>query len=550
MRQLEPFKKAIVGVFSLLVIFIAGTQGAHAFSPLDSIAGAMVAYLNSLVGAAIGFLAGILFGAASWLVGFTIDLNTDLAESSVIANGHEIVLSLANLGIVVAIIAVAFMIMLRKAEAKLLIKLVTVALLINFGFYIVTNIFIKPVDNITRTINDAINIGPAGFAGAFSGVFRNDNFINPVTPEAVRKIAEGEGEAGGFIGELADGLVGMMFLFITTIIGVGSLLAFAGMLLIRYVALSILIIVLPIAILAWAFPDLKIPGGNPWSVWAEHFFRWLFFAPIGLFFMWLAISIIVDTGGAGSVLKATDGTEAGFFVAIGNMVVVVGFLLGGILMADKMSITGAGYAMKTAKRGGEWAQKNAKAKGIQAATSPLRTKRGRKYTETLQRAGENRGRIARTISAPIRQLGQVASTGRQKGEALYTQSKKDIDKKTMEEQMKGISSMNSYEQVAVLTNSQEARYSADVKLRGARDSYFSAVNNHATGRISNAELQIFEDEYMRRGDQLGELDRLIGQVPERIRDSFEDAQRAYGQHETPMRKKKEAGDFEPPPKDD
>lgn len=545
MRQLEPFKKAIVGVFSLLVIFIAGTQGAHAFSPLDSIAGAMVAYLNSLVGAAIGFLAGILFGAASWLVGFTIDLNTDLAESSVIANGHEIVLSLANLGIVVAIIAVAFMIMLRKAEAKLLIKLVTVALLINFGFYIVTNIFIKPVDNITRTINDAINIGPAGFAGAFSGVFRNDNFINPVTPEAVRKIAEGEGEAGGFIGGLADGLVGMMFLFITTIIGVGSLLAFAGMLLIRYVALSILIIVLPIAILAWAFPDLKIPGGNPWSVWTEHFFRWLFFAPIGLFFMWLAISIIVDTGGAGSVLKATDGTEAGFFVAIGNMVVVVGFLLGGILMADKMSITGAGYAMKTAKKGGEWAQKKTKETGVRTGTWALRTGGGRSVTKAAQKFGQ-RNKFTRAVTAPlmIRQLGQAASSARQKGEAIYNESKKKVDEKSLEEQGNSFPSASAPEKLAITINFKRERSGAHSELDKARDKRDKAKDKEekaitagddtkveeARRAIENAEKEIEGAE--KRIEKITDIIDGLPKGSATVENTIDKLERLYGQHET------------------
>ena len=143
------------------------------------------------------------------------------------------------------------------------------------------------------------------------------------------------------------------------------------MLLIRYVVLAILLILVPLVWLLWIFPATQ----EHWKKWWSEFIRWTFFAPAVSFFMMLTVAAIknypvyVDD----IVKNAVDqqgnigGVGGALYGGVGNLVVVMGLLLGGLYTANKMSITFASTAYNIAQGAGKafggWAGR----KGIRTA---------------------------------------------------------------------------------------------------------------------------------------------------------------------------------------
>ena len=238
------------------------------------------------------------------------------------------------------------------------------------------------------------------------------------------------------------------------------------MLFIRYVALAILIVLMPIAWVAWIFPNIKIPGGNPSQLWWSQFIKWLLFAPISMFFFFLAIK----TATSQDILQYTNsgsdglGSDLGMFAtAVCNMMLVVGFLLGGMIVAQKMSITGSKWVMKIAKDRGEALKKWAWTKTKIAATYPAR-KAGPEFggegerlrkptmTERLQRSGRSWPTAMKPLAAPARAIGNLMATARIAGEKTYKEAKEKVDKLSIDEMEKRYGSADSPAQLAILSN--------------------------------------------------------------------------------------------------
>jgi len=440
---MRRFKSVYITPLLVILAFLAGTKPANAgFFDWGNVFGALFGSLLGPVGAVAGWLgafdwagdlasntagaiarvvvsavvgiinflltgiAVVLFAIANWVVELSIAINTTVQDSLVIRNGFNIVLDVANLGLVVAIIVAAFMVMLRRGDAsQLLMRFIAVALLINFSFLIVTNFLIKPVNEITIVLHEASNFDVNSFAATF------------VTPGGISdwgttfQEVRDQGEVDFASNAWAD--IGIMLLgvfFYASFIGIGVfvLFAFAAMFFIRYIALGLLIVMMPIAWLTWIFPNLKIAGGSPFSQWWSSFMRWLLFAPIGMFFFFLAIQATTAqdvlsyvTGEGGAIEQIAGGA--------GNMMMVIGFLVGGLIVANKMSITGAGYAIATGKKMRGWAAKRAKLYGARIASAPIRSEKGRQRLENLQKAtGYKRALGARLMGQQLNIAGAKA----------------------------------------------------------------------------------------------------------------------------------------------
>ena len=128
-------------------------------------------------------------------------------------------------------------------------------------------------------------------------------------------------------------------------VGILTLFALGTMLFMRYVVLALLIILFPIVLILWPFPKLSAigGGGSLWETWWGQFLRWLFFAPIMMFFLWLAIYISqnLEEAIAINVPNLGSGHSGLVGAAIGELAVVAGFLVAGLYAANKMSITGS-----------------------------------------------------------------------------------------------------------------------------------------------------------------------------------------------------------------
>jgi len=445
MRRLNEVQKVLLGISSFLVVFISGikTASAQIIFGIPILGGAVnwilgllkeevagdgllesagewvIKLLFSIINYIIILFTTVLFSVAGALIKFAIKVNSGLENSPIVEAGYDTVLKVANLGLVVAIIVVAFMVMLRRNNAqKLLVRFILVALIINFGHLILTTWIVRPVDEITSNIEDAINIGETGFAGTFSGVFLDGN----ISPQgAIESIIEGAGEKENFVITIAKGITTSIFLLTVGLVGFMTLLAVGGMLLVRYIAMSILIILFPIVILSWIFPNFKITGGDPWNLWLGNFTRWLLFGPISLFFVWLAVGLTVNLSTNPNALEGGGGDP--FFVAVGNMFAIVGLLLGGIIVANKMGIMGASYAKSSMKKVQAYAKGKVKLGKDRAVNTALNSEKNKERIERMQ---QKRG-----LRFAGRQLNMAGAKAEKRVNEAAKKKTKDLDPKRL-----------------------------------------------------------------------------------------------------------------------
>lgn len=144
----------------------------------------------------------------------------------------------------------------------------------------------------------------------------------------------------------------------------------------RFVFLAFLLILMPLAWLSWVFPLMK----SNWDKWWSNFLKWVFFAPVCIFFLYLAVlstqqktsqkflenygqsqnTSAVKTDAVNALSRLTN-ANTGLLNAIAQMFVLLGLAFGGLFAANSLSITGAATAMGAVKAGGKaaggWARK-------------------------------------------------------------------------------------------------------------------------------------------------------------------------------------------------
>lgn len=363
----QRIQKTLGSIITLFAVFFAIPIPADALFFLGPMAVAAIAYAVLYI---LQFIGSMLFSLASYFVSIILNFNFMVLDStnSVVTIGWEITRDIANLGFVLVIIVIALATIVRYQDygaKKLLPRLIGAALLVNFSLSI-AGVFIGFSHVITKYFMGAVtNSGSSQVSGfmttefteTLAGAFNPQNlFTEPEEPEPV----DPDEEAGGLSGFSSAVLMNISSLAFTVVfiyIAAFVLFAFAIMLLIRYVALSILMVMAPIAWLFWVIPSLS----DQFSKWWSKFMKWVFFAPAVSFFFYLAlVSIDQMNKGMGAVSK-TQFFKNGFIAAMAQqgvrMLILVGFLIGGLLVADSMGTTGAKGAIGMLKTGSDKAKK-------------------------------------------------------------------------------------------------------------------------------------------------------------------------------------------------
>jgi len=517
---------ASVGLGCLVAAGAAFISGLASDYVLEPIVSQLVNVVADLITSVIQVVADVLFGIAAAFIHQAIHVNSLVGESIIAQEGFNIVLDIANLGLVVAIIVGAFMVMLRRTGAtKILIRFLAVALFINFSFYIVINMFIIPVDEITAVLVNATNFD----SNSFGAIFKPNIDWGETITNTINEGLEAEGitppAEPTFVASITIRILAVIFYAAFVLLGVFSLFAFGIMLLIRYVAMIFLIILMPIALLAWIFPGIKLPGGHPTTQWVGQFSRWLLFAPVAAFFFFLSVRLTTVENLNALVESAASTTEK-VFIASANMFVVVGFMIGGLIVANKMSITGSKYAMAVAKKGGKWARGRLAEKTWVAGTYLMRrgarrereaAERGEhrpSLTTRLQKFGSDRGIIAKTTSAPARWAGNALATARIRGEKAHGDAKKRLSELSIEEVAKRMGSASGAEQLAGMQIIFD-------EIKNAEKSIRSIEKKIIKGEASQEDLN-------KANAKLDKLIKIRDGLPARIRDKFKPLQGLYG----------------------
>lgn len=293
----------------------------------------------------INILVGVFISLAGFLVGWALQFNLSILtfEPSFMMVGWTIFRDIANLGFVLGIIFIAVATILRYKNytaKQILWKLIVAALIVNFSL-VIGGAFVTISNTVSSYLLNAM--GSGGGAGAIAQIGDSFGFIKIVTDISswsalgtlANAIGFGDGASLSIIVALAVILVfGIIFLF--------TLLALAGMLILRYFNLVFLLMVSPVVWLLWIFPSTS----TYFKQWWTKFLHWVQFAPIMLVFLYIALSVlsrwstyqasVEGSLGSGYVLVDKNLHFGTLMVAI----VACALLIGGLKLAQAMGMGG------------------------------------------------------------------------------------------------------------------------------------------------------------------------------------------------------------------
>lgn len=345
-------------------------------SPLTSLLGFIVGTVNYL----IGVIGSIFVQIGAYLIDWGIAINTNIVNDSFVARGFGVTLDIVNLGFVLAIILISFATILRLESydmKKMLWKLIVAALLVNFSLTI-AGVFLDFTGVFSQFFIDRVG-GATGFSTALTNAFQPQNLLETS--------GKGLEAIGNDLNNMASIIASLFFTVFFTIIVAIVMIGTAVMIFLRYIHVTILLILMPFAWLFWVLPFYSHLAGK----WWDNFLRWTFFMPAALFFIYLAMMLASAPPGQTALTEATRTAEAtlaaekeaaktsdivkkadvtgrllesqgapgdtikkDFFTNIGKMMAVIGILVGGLMAANSLGIEGAGAAMALAGKTKGW----------------------------------------------------------------------------------------------------------------------------------------------------------------------------------------------------
>lgn len=478
-------KKTFLISIALLAVavFIFLPARAHA-DLITSIAGGAIGFAFGTVSYIVGFIGGLLFSLAGWFVDWALYTNSVVTQTPVVKIGWAIARDLANLCFVLVILIIAFATALRIEEygmKKLLGKLILMAFLINFSL-VIAGVFIDFAGVITEFFISRASISPGQMATALATAFAPQRLMKPDQAESSILGMDLEHFGTGMLTMIA----GLFFTIFFTVISLIAMLALGVMLFVRFIVLTFLLILAPLAWVLGIIPGLSKYTSHEW--W-DKFIKWTFFAPATSFFIYLAIMITnhnVNVNGQSlsnpilaytdKVLPAITGgvdlnqTLAGSMqnpaAIFGQMIAVIGILIGGMIAADKIGISvarsfvGKGSLTEKFTKGmGTWAGR----RGSRLATLPFRAGPLKNLPEGLEKfagsAGTKGGPIRRMfgkagrfLSTPVREAGSALSGFKGLATKQVAAGEEKLKKMPLDEQIKGYNALTLPERLAFIKN--------------------------------------------------------------------------------------------------
>jgi len=287
---------------------------------------------KSIIGAAgvimVTICASLAKGAGEllyWIIKFSSSTCfTNCPANDATNLGWAQVRNLANMFVVLGfiIIGIATALRIREYEAKqLLVKLIIVALLVNFSL-LICGIFI-----------DVSNITTKHFLSQSGGLYKS-GFLS-VIKEQTDAITTAYQDTNVDPYDILGIVVGNVFydIFAAVIFFLYFFLFFA-----RTVALRILVILSPLAFVCYVFPFTK----KYFQMWWSNFFQWCIIGIGGAFFIWIA-DTYAHSGGLAPAAAGQPTKNLSLYLFPGF------FMLLGFLFSLQTSAMGAGFITNAAK---------------------------------------------------------------------------------------------------------------------------------------------------------------------------------------------------------
>lgn len=252
-----------------------------------------------------GFAAIILNGVVYLTV---VKISENYSNIPAIDTAWKTIRDLANMGFIFILLyaAIQTIIGVGKDTQKLIVKVIVIAVLINFSLFF-TKLIIDASNILAITFYDAIAPEALNAAGGFNWTQKglSDAFMQHLSLQSLYKVAK---ISTGAV--ITTGIMGSIMLLVAAFV----FFAVAILFIIRYVVLILVLILSPIAFLSFVLPQLE----KYRSQWWEALSGQAFFAPIYFALTWVTLSVL---GGIMSSFGKISGTTAGGATALGNLAI-------------------------------------------------------------------------------------------------------------------------------------------------------------------------------------------------------------------------------------
>lgn len=253
-----------------------------------------------------------------------VDMKTNMQDATVINTTWALIRDIANMGFIFVLLYAAIKTILGMGSdtKKLIINVIVVAILINFSLFF-TKVVIDASNIIAIAFYDAIAPGAldGGINTGLSGVM--------MEPLKLGTIWDNVNLQNAFDGRriILIGILGSIFVLIASFV----FFAMAILFVIRFVVLIIVLILSPIAFIAFVIPGLSNVGKQ----WREALFNQAFFAPIYFLLTYIVITIVnsdilgdLSSGGfASTFTENKTGDTGNGQLDVGPMGIVLNFFI-------------------------------------------------------------------------------------------------------------------------------------------------------------------------------------------------------------------------------
>lgn len=263
----------------------------------------------------------------NYIIDFTIvDMADNMFKTGVINETWRTVRDIANMFFIFLLLYASIKMILGIGSdvRRLIVRIVVVALLVNFSLFI-TKVVIDASNILALTFYDAIAPGVLDGNPNLLQKGISNSLMEPLKIPSILKVA------GAFDGSklLVIGALGTILALVAAFV----FFAISILFLIRFIVLMFVLILSPLAVVAYALPGL----GKYQKQWTDALFGQAFFAPIYFFLTWIVIKIsrgfsanvtgdfstlggVVDSNGQSVADPGTIGILVHFFIVIGLLI--------------------------------------------------------------------------------------------------------------------------------------------------------------------------------------------------------------------------------------
>ena len=304
MQKLLKWIKRNKGLFFVSLLFLTAPLLANAaiFTDIFNVFSVMLEGISEMVGPfkslfvllLLGLLvSGLALHLSIYLLEWASDpAKLEIIESEVVQIGWQFTSSLANTGIIIALVVIGIATILNKESytaKKTLPKLIIVALLVNFSLVfvgmivdvsnIILNTFYTP--GLGEDLVEAIFLSWESILTQFS-TYLTSLMISLIIPASSPIVQAGVVAAftGAFLPQIVAGIMQVITGFLIS----GILFIYAFLFFARIFVIQLLAIFSPLAFVAWS-----VPGGKKhWSKWINALIEWSFLGVVLFFFLLLS----------------------------------------------------------------------------------------------------------------------------------------------------------------------------------------------------------------------------------------------------------------------